>query len=297
MTEMDDTQRPETVRALMEDAVRRLEAAGIEDARRNAEWLLQDVLSSSRAMLYAYPERPVPPEARAAFEALLMRRLRREPLQYVLGHADFYGLRLRVTPDVLIPRPETEQVVEEVLRLLAPVPSPRVLDVGTGSGCIPLAIKHERPDAEVFACDVSERALEVARVNAAAHRLAVTFVQADVLAPAFAERMPHELDLLVSNPPYITRREASSLAAEVRDFEPHLALFAGDDPLVFYRAILRHARALLVPGGFVVFETHAEYGPAVRDLMAASGFAETTIRADLAGRPRIATGRWLPPAA
>ena len=294
---MDGSVRAWTRRGLLEDAVRRLEAAQVAEARRNAEWLLGEVLHTGRAMLYAHPERPVSPEAAAAFEAMLARRLQNEPLQYVLGHADFYGLRLQVTPDVLIPRPETEQVVEEVLRLLGAVPSPRVLDVGTGSGCIPLAVRHERPDAEVFACDVSPAALAVARTNAAAHRLDVAFMEADLLAPDFPARVPARLDMLVSNPPYVAQDEAAELASEVRDFEPHLALFAGDDPLRFYRALVRHAPALLAPGGYAVFETHAAYGEDVCALLAAAGFGAVTLRRDLAGLPRIAEGQWSGPRA
>lgn len=271
--------------------MRRLEEAGIGDARRNVEWMLGDLLHTGRAMLYAYPERPVPAGVAAAFEGLVERRLRREPLQYVLGYADFFGLRLRVSPAVLIPRPETEQVVEEALRLVAPVPAPRVLDVGTGSGCIALALKHRRPDAAVYACDLSDAALDVARQNADAHRLDVAFFQADVLAPAFADAAPGGLDLLVSNPPYVVRDEAPSLAPEVRDHEPDLALYAGDDPLVFYRALARHAPALLAPDGWVVFETHATYGAAVCALLEGAAFRDVALRQDLAGHPRIATAR------
>lgn len=281
-----------TRRTVLENATQRLEAAGVEDARRNAEWMLGDVVHTSRAMLYAYPERTVPPEAAAAFEAMLVRRLRREPLQYILGHTEFFGLRLQVTPAVLIPRPETEQVVEAALARLPA--GGRVLDVGTGSGCIPLAIKQARPDATVYACDVSEAALDVARANAAAHRLDVTFFEADVRADAFAQEAPGDLDLLVSNPPYVTDADRDDLAPEVRDHEPALALFSGADPLLFYRLLTDRAGMLLAPGGAVVFETHAVHGAAVCDLLRAAGFADVTLREDLAGRPRIAVGKGNP---
>lgn len=290
---MNLSETPQPRRRLIEGGIRRLEEAGIPDARRNVEWMLGDVLQTSRAMLYAYPEREVPAAAVRSFEAMLERRRGREPLQYILGYTDFYGLRLHVTPDVLIPRPETEQVVEEALRLLTPCVAPRVLDVGTGSGCIPIALKHERPDAEVAACDVSSAALRIAGANAARHRLPIAFLQADVLAPDFSAGMPGRLDLLISNPPYVAAGDAAALEPEVRDFEPHLALFSGDDPLRFYRALVRHAPALLVPGGFAVFETHPEYGGAVRELMRAAGFQDVALKDDLAGLPRIATGRWI----
>lgn len=286
-----DESRPWRRRDLLETGTQRLQAAGVPEARRNSEWMLEAVLDCSRALLYAYPERLVPRPAVAAFGEMLARRLRREPLQYVVGFTDFYGLRLQVTPDVLIPRPETEQVVEAALALLRPLPSPRVLDVGTGSGCIPLALRQERPDAEVYACDVSPAALAVARANAEAAGLPVTFFEADVLAPSFTVHAPAGLDLLISNPPYIPQAEAETLEPEVRAYEPALALFAGDDPLRFYRVLVRHAGTLLRPGGLLVLETHADYGRAVCDLMQAAGLRAVRLANDLAGYPRIASGR------
>ncbi len=278
-------------RGLLYEAASALAAAGLPEARRHAEWMLTDVLGCSRAHLLAYPQREATPAQAEALAAMVARRIRREPLQYVLGHTGFYGLHLRVTPAVLIPRPETEQVVEAALRLIHGAPQPKVLDVGTGSGCIALALKHARPDAEVYACDVSEAALEVARANAADLGLAVACFRADALAPGFPAHAPGSLDLLVSNPPYVARDEADGLAPEVRDYEPPLALFAGDDPLTFYRAIAQHAAALLQPGGYVVFETHAEHGGAVCDLLQQRGFAAIRLRRDLAGLPRIAHAR------
>ena len=220
--------------------------------------------------------------------AMMTRRAGGEPIQYILGQAAFYGLRLRVTPDVLIPRPETEQVVEKALRLIRVVEAPRVLDVGTGSGCIALAIRHERPDARVYACDLSEAALHVAAANAAAHRLGVSLLHADVLAPDFAAHVPGGLDLLISNPPYVPDAEASTLAPEVAQHEPALALFTGGDPLRFYRALARQATALLAPEGLLLCETHMDYAPHVRRVMADVGLRDAVVEHDLAGRPRMA---------
>src|SRR5690606_1734301 len=220
--------------------------------------------------------------------ALLARRLRGEPLQYVLGHADFFGLRLRVTPAVLIPRPETEEVAEEALRRLDGRETPWVLDVGTGSGALALALKHRRPDAEVFACDVSEAALAVAADNAKRLGLAVTFIESDVLDAAFTRAAPPAFDLVVSNPPYVPEAERDDLAAEVRDHEPDEALFVpSEDPLLFYRALAARAPDLLKPGGWLVVAPHAEHGEAVRDCFGGVGLEGATLRRDLAGRPRI----------
>jgi release factor glutamine methyltransferase len=248
------------------------------------------------------------------------RRAAREPLQYVLGHADFYGLRLRVTPAVLIPRPETERVVERALALIADVPTPRVVDVGTGSGCIACAVAHERPTARVVGCDVSTGALAVARANADALGLPIAFGEADLTAPAFPAQVrallgrpggpPPEdaatggdalsdaarFDLVVSNPPYVPDAEADALAPEVREHEPPVALFTGADPLVCYRALARHAAALLRPGGRLVTETHADYAADVAAVFRDAGLADVRTERDLAGRPRLALARRPPTA-
>ena len=281
-----------TRRTLLTEAARRLAEAGVPEARRQAEWLATEALGCRRLDLLTEPEHRVGAAAQASFEVLLQRRLAGEPLQYVLGHTDFFGLRVAVSPAVLIPRPETEQLVEAALGLLAPRPAPRVLDAGTGSGCIALALKHERPDAEVAACDVSRAALAVARANAAALGLSVEFFEADLLAADFATRSPDGLDLLISNPPYVPDAEAAELSPEVRDHEPATALFAGADPLQFFRALAGHAKKLLGAGGHLVVETHAEHGEAVRQHFEAEGFSEPVLRADLAGLPRIVHACW-----
>lgn len=278
---------------LLDRTVARLEAAGIEDARRNAEWMLEDVLGVSRAAIYGHPGAHVVTGEALHLEALVSRRLTGEPLQYILGHTDFYGLTLRVTPDVLIPRPETEEVAEAAINALEGLEAPWVLDVGTGSGALALAIKHTRPDAEVFACDVSEAALAVAADNAERLGLDLAFVHADALSPTFARKAPPSFHVIVSNPPYVTEAERASLQPEVRDHEPGLALFVPDaDPLVFYRALANLAGRLLHPNGWLVVETHADFGEAVRDLFAESGLADARIKRDMAGRWRIAAARY-----
>jgi release factor glutamine methyltransferase len=281
-----------TRQALLRSAIERLAAAGIEEASRNAEWLMEDVLEIDRAQLIAYPEEPVPEDQESRFEDLLARRLQREPLQYVLGYADFFGLRLKVTPAVLIPRPETEEVVEEALRLIDELDEPWVLDVGTGSGAIALAVQSQRLDAAVIASDISEAALALAAENAREIGLDVTFMHGDALNPDFVNGVPVCFDLVVSNPPYVPSYERASLQPEVRDHEPAQALFTDGEPLVFYRAITTHASSVLKPGGHLVFETHTDHAHGVLDVMEVAGFVDTEVKRDLAGNWRMAIGCW-----
>ena len=280
-----------TSRAWIHSATARLEAGGADSPRRTAEWMLEDLAGIPRVELYARPHRSLSPEVLDALDAAVARRVAGEPLQYILGHADFYGLRLRVTPAVLIPRPETEELVEVALAELATRRAPWVLDVGTGSGAIALAIQARRPEAEVFAADVSPAALAVAQDNAARLQLDVTFVEADALRPRFADHVPPAFDLLVSNPPYVPDAERPTLQRELAH-EPALALFVPDaDPLVFYRALGGHAGRLLRPGGCLAVETHADHAEAVRTLFESGGLSEAVVRDDLSGRPRMVVAR------
>lgn len=276
---------------LLQQAIQRLKAAGVPDARRNAEWMLCDVLGCSRAQLYAYPERPVATVQQRRFAELLARRLRREPLQYVLGYVEFLGLRLEVGPGVLIPRPETEWLTERVLQELQSILQPRVLDVGTGSGCIALAIKQGRPDAEVWGCDISPEALAIAQRNAEQLGLHVAWKQMDALEASFPENVPSPFDLIVSNPPYLALHEANELPPEVRDYEPPEALYAGEDPLRFYRALARHGQVLLKPGGRLACEVHAHYGKDVVAWFKAAGYEDVELEYDLADKPRLVWAR------
>ncbi|MEO8069465.1 MAG: peptide chain release factor N(5)-glutamine methyltransferase [Flavobacteriales bacterium] len=219
---------------------------------------------------------------------LPLKRLRTgEPLQYVLGEIRFSGLRLRVDPRVLIPRPETEELVSRIVAHCAGRAPKRILDIGTGSGCIALALKQAFPTAEVVGADVSEDALNVARTNASASGLQVSWVQADALNSTFADLLG-PVDLIVSNPPYVPEREASSLSSHVRDFEPHAALFVPDqDPLLFYRHIAAHAWTMLPAKGQLWFEVHHLSGGAVVPMLEAMGFPRTDIARDLSGMNRF----------
>ena len=281
-----------TRRDLHARLARRFKAAGVDAPRRSAGWLLEEALGLSGTELLTGGGEPVTPEAQARAEAMAARREAGEPLQYVIGHADFFGLRLDVSPAVLIPRPETEEVAEAALEALDGTDAPWVLDVGTGSGALALALAHARPDAHVVAADVSEEALAVAASNAQRLGLAVTFVCADALRPQFADAVPPLFDLIVSNPPYVPERERPGMQREVRDHEPGTALFVPDaDPLVFYRALAGHALRLLAPGGALVVETHTDHGRAVRDLFESAGLAHADLLQDLSARDRIVRAR------
>ncbi len=255
-------------------------------------WLLQEITGCASVDLYAEPRAEVDSDDVAAFERAIVRRAGGEPLQHILGHTDFYGLTIRVSPDVLIPRPETEEVVEYALGAMDGVTDPAILDAGTGSGCIALALKHERPDAKVTACDVSEAACNIASDNAAALGLDIRLRTGDMLDPAFPQVMSGPFDLIISNPPYIPDAEADTLSATVRDYDPGLALFSGDDALRFYRALAQHAPEMLKPGGKLIVETHADFAEGVADIFTAAGLDSVDIQTDVSGRPRIAAGTW-----
>lgn len=210
-----------------------------------------------------------------------------EPLQYVTGRAEFMGLVLEVSPAVLIPRPETEELVLWALETLRGLSEPRIVDVGTGSGCIALALKARLPQAEVLGLDVSEQALAVAQRNAERHRLGVAWQLLDVLG-AEAPSAQAGLDMIVSNPPYIPLAEAASLDEHVREHEPHLALFTPtEDALVFYRRLAQLAPLWLRPGGWLVLELHAPLAEVTRALFSPKLFSRVELRPDLQGRPRL----------
>lgn len=267
--------------ALLGGAAPRLAAAGIDSARLDAELLLAHALGIDRTRLFARLREAVPAGAAEAFAALLERRLRREPLAYLTGEQEFWSLRFAVTPAVLIPRPETELLVELAQRLQ---PAPRqVLDVGTGSGCIAVALARELPRAQLTAVDLSAEALAVARRNAAAHGVAprIEFAAGDVYAglpPAAA------FDLIVSNPPYLAPGDAAS--PEI-DFEPRTALYAGDDGLDVVRRLLADAGARLRPGGHILIEIGQGQADAVLALAAGAGLRDATVAPDLAGIARV----------
>ena len=261
-------------------------------ARRDAELLLGHVLRRDRPWLLAHPEAELSHPDYEQFEDLTVRRASHEPLQYLTGHQEFYGLDLRVTPDVLIPRPETELLVETVLgwaRKSGPIHPLHILDVGTGSGAIALALAAHLPRTSVTAIDISPAALAVAQANADRLGLAnrITFVRSDLIEALEANnRLAETWDVIVSNPPYVAISELPGMQPDVRDFEPHLALFAGSDGLGIYRRLIPQALRSLSRGGLLALE----FGFGQRDDLASllRGWQNVHILDDLAGIPRVA---------
>jgi release factor glutamine methyltransferase len=250
-----------------------------------AEVLAAHALGIPRARLLADAGRALGPEASRRVERLFLRRRAGEPVAYLTGEREFYGLALRVTPDVLIPRPETELVVELALARL-PNRAGRVLDLGTGSGAIAVALAHAAPDAEIVALDASAAALEVARENARRYGAAVRFMLGDWFAGLAGERF----DVIVSNPPYVARGDAHLQEGDLR-FEPDEALVGGVDGLEAIRAIVAGAVAHLVPGGWLLFEHGYDQAERCKSLLAMYGYAEIASWPDLAGIFRVSGGR------
>jgi release factor glutamine methyltransferase len=259
---------PLLIQPLRIQARERLKAAGVENYLRETDWLLADALQVSVAGLLTERDSAMSPAQAAEAWSFIERRAAREPLQYILGSQDFKGWDIEVTPDVLIPRPETELLVDETLRLLAGQWCPAVADVGTGSGCIAVAIGRARADARIYAVDISKSALAVAKANAERHDLLarVHFIQGSLL-DGFARRPGGSFDAIVSNPPYIPEAEFHLLQPEVARYEPRMALAAGPDGLRFYRDILVNAPSLLKSGGHVILELGFGQADKVRGLV------------------------------
>jgi release factor glutamine methyltransferase len=318
------------LRQSLNAAIDRLTAQDVPSPRMNAELLIMFTLDCDRAFLYAHPERELTADETSRYDAALARRATGVPAQYITGHQEFWGMDLIVSPAVLIPRPETEHVIEAVLELFPAavgqrrlqdqsqdqsqnqsqdqnqnqqqeqrprtgVSAPhlpgqhelRIVDVGTGSGAIALALAKELPSAEIHATDISSAALEVARANAARHELTrrVTLHQADLLAGL----PPGGFDLVVSNPPYVGESEEDQVQLEVRKFEPRGAVFAGPTGLEIIERLIPQAQQALRPGGWLVFEVSGTIADRVSELL--SGWDEVAIKNDLQGIPRVAVAR------
>jgi release factor glutamine methyltransferase len=257
----------------------------------NAELLLMFSLNCDRAYLYAHPERELAADEQSRYDAALAERACGVPAQYITGHQEFWGMDLIVTPAVLIPRPETEHVIETALDLVGRAPLPasplRIADVGTGSGCIALALAKELPHAEIHATDTSAAALEVARANAVRHQLEsrIQFREADLLA----ECEDNSVDFIVSNPPYVGESEEDQVQLEVRKFEPRGAVFAGPTGVEVIARLIPQAYAALKPGGWLVLEISGTTAERVKELL--RDWNDVQIRPDLQSIPRVARAR------
>jgi release factor glutamine methyltransferase len=285
--------------------VERLTAEQVPSPRMNAELLLRFVLNCDRVYLFAHPERELTEQEEARYESVLAERARGVPAQYITGHQEFWGMDLIVTPAVLIPRPETEHLIETVLELMArqspnfskkqqasgagtaagalPI---RIVDVGTGSGAIALALAKELPDAEIHATDISSAALEIARANAARHQLErrIQFHQTDLLAS-----LNPPFDLVVSNPPYVGESEEDQVQLEVRKFEPRAAVFAGATGTEVIARLIPQARAALRPGGWMVMEISGTIFDRARHLL--EDWESIQVTNDLQSIPRVIRAR------
>ncbi len=263
-----------------------LDQAGVENGRLDGELMLSSALGLDRVGLYLNYDRPMDPEELGIFRELVKRRAKREPLQYILGRTEFWSLPMKVNPSVLIPRQDTEILVEESLKRIGA--EARILDVGTGSGAIAIALAHERRDVRVVALDCSQEALQTARDNACLNGVdgRIDFQRGNLF-----ELPEGEYDLIVSNPPYIPENEVPALMPEVRDHEPHGALAGGADGLDCYRALACQAEDRLTLGGWLLMEVGAGQAEQVVHLLEQAGLCETFVRDDYAGIPRVVGGR------
>lgn len=292
------------VRRALKEGIARLRGAGISSYTLTAEVLLMHATDRDRTWLFAHPDQILEAAAATRYFALIERRVAGEPTQYITGKQEFWGLEFEVAPGVLIPRPETEHVMEVVLARLgerglkihmdtgAPRETLYVADVGTGSGCLAVALAYELPHAEMFATDISTAALEIAKRNAERNGVAdrVSFLEGDLLKPFLAEsnELPKAFDVIVSNPPYIGREEEATLQREIREHEPYSALFAGATGLELYGPLVEQAGALMKDRGILALELGHDSADYVRGLFdRQSGWTNVAVTLDLAGIPRV----------
>ncbi len=270
-------------RKLYETGKDRLEKAGIQEAALDARLLLEEVCRTDRNTLLVHGDRAVTEEEETQFRIFIERRSTHEPLQQITGWQEFMGLRFSVTEDVLVPRQDTETLVEEVMRYLRD--GMEILDVCTGSGCILLSLLRYSNGCRGVGCDISEKALAVAAQNAKELGISAQFIQSDLF-----ESIEGRFEYIVSNPPYIRKDMIPTLMEEVRDHEPLIALDGGEDGLDFYRKITREATEHLYSGGMLFFEIGYDQGETVKLLMEEEGYEEVTVSQDLAGLDRVVYG-------
>ncbi|HKP87345.1 MAG TPA: peptide chain release factor N(5)-glutamine methyltransferase [Blastocatellia bacterium] len=284
-----------TIAEAIREGARRLQSHGVSEERRTAGVLLASTLGVDRTHLLTKSEGQIDEAQYQAYLRLVDRRAAGEPLQYITGHQEFYRLDFIVNSNALIPRPETEFLVEQVIKLAraADENAPLIVDVGTGSGCIAVAIAANITGARIVATDISGAALEVARKNAERHGLGarIEFVEGDLLEPLARLRLESAVDFLASNPPYVEQSRPEMVQREVREWEPHEALFGGADGLNFYRRLLADGLNYVKPGGYLVCEIGYSQLCAISDLIARSSWELIDVTCDLQGIPRTITAR------
>jgi release factor glutamine methyltransferase len=289
---------PATIREALKEGIARLNAASVPSRTLSAELLLLHTIGRDRTWLYTHSEDAMLPSDVEEYFALIARRTSGEPTQYIIGKQEFWGLEFEVTPAVLIPRPETEHIIEVALERIARAKKNeklQIADVGTGSGCIAVALAKEFPEAQFLATDISPAALEVAKRNAARHNVAnrIEFAEANLLRLPFhyspvTAHQSRLFDLIASNPPYISNSEARSLQREIREHEPEIALFGGPTGVEIYARLIEQAEPRLVPGGVLVVELGYGAAERVRKMIGAGGvWTDVAITNDLAGIPRV----------
>ncbi len=275
-----------TLKQAFDTALKQLEAADTPSPRLSAELLLMFTLNCDRAYLFTYPERELTADEQSRYDEAIARRCHGEPAQYITGHQEFYGRDFVVSPAVLIPRPETEHLIEAVLELAPREGCWEVLDVGTGSGCIAITLAKEFPRMKVAAVDISPEALEIAQANAARLEAQVEFRQSDLLSAIESGR---QFDMIVSNPPYVGECEADKVQRQVKDFEPHVAVFGGQRGMDIIHRLVPQAWKHLKPGGYFLMEIGYSIADPVHEVM--RGWAGFKVIPDLQGIPRVVVAR------
>ncbi len=293
-----------TIAQAITEAAHTLQAAGISDERLAANILLAHLLGLDRAQLLVKSNETLDETRYQTFLQMIARRAAGEPLQYITGQQEFYGLDFKVTPEVLIPRPETEFLVEQVINLASLAEQNRdsslttarhLVDLGTGSGCIAVTLAHHMQNVKIWATDISRAALAVARENAAHHQVEarIEFLEGDLCAPLAGRGLENKIDFMVSNPPYIAMRDLPTLQREVRDFEPHTALFADEDGLRFYKRLLEEGYVYLKHGGYLVCEIGYGQLESLTPFIRQSNWQLEAVTHDLQNIPRTLTIRKL----
>jgi len=289
----DDSKKQWTVIKLINWTTEYLVEKKFEDARLQTELLLSHALNLSRIELYTNFDRPLNPDELAHFKNLLKRRLANEPLQYITGETEFYSLSFHVRPSVLVPRPETEILVEKAIAQAEKITfdNINILDVGTGSGCIAVALAKNLENAHVTSVDISPDALQVARENAEKNNVEIDFVNLDALKPWPIE-FARKFDIIVSNPPYVSYSEFEALAPEIKEYEPKVSLLGGNDGLEFYRKFANILTDILKPSSFAFFEIGEKQASSVSNIFADAGFQNIQVLNDLAGKNRVVKMTW-----